>query len=57
MNRRRRRQTIFSAVILLAGLVFIFVPYLWIILTAFNLPVDAAAVPPMILSPFTTMTL
>ena len=57
MNRRRRRQTIFSAVTLLAGLVFIFVPYLWIILTAFKLPVDAAAVPPMILSPFTTMNL
>lgn len=36
-----------------SGLVFIAVPYLWIILTAFKLPVDAAAVPPVILSPIT----
>lgn len=57
MSRRRRRQTVVSAAILLGGLVFIFVPYLWIILTALKLPVDAAAVPPMILSPITTMNI
>jgi multiple sugar transport system permease protein len=55
MSRRKRRQTILSAAILIGGLVFIFVPYLWIFLTALKLPVDAAAVPPMIFSPITTM--
>jgi multiple sugar transport system permease protein len=55
MNRRRRRQAFINVAILLGGLVFIFVPYLWIVLTALKLPVDAAAVPPMILSPITTM--
>ncbi len=54
MSRRKRRSTIVSAIILLGGLVFIFVPYLWIILTALKRPVDAAAVPPMIFSPITT---
>lgn len=57
MSRRKRRQTIISAAILLVGLVFIFVPYLWIVLTALKLPVDAAAVPPMIFSPITTMNI
>jgi multiple sugar transport system permease protein len=57
MSRRRRRNTIVRLVILLGGLVFIAVPYLWIILTAFKRPVDAAAVPPEIFSPFTTKNL
>ncbi len=55
MSRRHRRRRLLSAIILLVGLVFIFVPYLWIVLTAFKRPVDAAAVPPMIFSPITTM--
>jgi multiple sugar transport system permease protein len=54
MSRRHRRRRLLSAAILLVGLVFIFVPYLWIVLTALKRPVDAAAVPPMILSPITT---
>ena len=54
MNRRRRRQLVLRVAILLAGLVIIAVPYLWIVLTAFKRPVDAAAVPPMIFSPTTT---
>lgn len=53
MSRRHRRQTILRFLLLGSGLVFIAVPYLWIILTAFKLPVDAAAVPPMIFSPVT----
>jgi multiple sugar transport system permease protein len=53
MSRRHRRRARLNAVILLVGLVFIFVPYLWIFLTALKLPVDAAAVPPMIFSPIT----
>jgi len=57
MKRRHRRNTIVRFAILLGGLVFIIVPYLWIILTAFKRPVDAAAVPPEIFSPFTTKNL
>jgi multiple sugar transport system permease protein len=53
MSRRHRRRTRLNAVILIVGLVFIFVPYLWIFLTALKRPVDAAAVPPMIFSPVT----
>ena len=45
------------SVTLLGGLAFIAVPYMWIILTAFKRPVDAAAVPPEIFSPFTTKNL
>jgi multiple sugar transport system permease protein len=54
VKRRKRLNTIIRVVLLLAGLVFIAVPYLWIILTAFKRPVDAASVPPVIISPFTT---
>lgn len=54
MSRRRRRQTIIRVIILVGGLVLIAVPYLWIILTAFKLPIDSAAVPPVIFSPITT---
>jgi multiple sugar transport system permease protein len=54
MSRRHRRQSILRVVFLGMGLVFIAVPYIWIILTAIKRPVDAAAVPPMIFSPVTT---
>ncbi len=57
MKRRRRRSTAVRLAILLAGLVLIAVPYLWIILTAFKRPVDAASVPPVIISPITTRNL
>ena len=57
MKRRRRRNTVIRLAILLGGLVIIVVPYLWIVLTAFKRPVDAAAVPPEIFSPFTTKNL
>ena len=57
MSKRQRRTRLISLAILIGGLVFIFVPYLWIILTAVKLPVDAAAVPPMIFSPVTTMNI
>jgi multiple sugar transport system permease protein len=40
-----------SVLILLAGLVIVIVPYLWITLTAFKRQVDAAAVPPVLFSP------
>lgn len=39
--------------LLAVGLVLLFVPFLWIILTAFKRPVDAAAVPPKFISPVT----
>lgn len=53
MSRHRRREQILRVLLLGSGLVFIAVPYLWIFLTALKLPVDAAAVPPMIFSPVT----
>jgi multiple sugar transport system permease protein len=36
------------------GLVLVAVPFLWIIVTAFKRPVDAASVPPKLISPLTT---
>jgi multiple sugar transport system permease protein len=54
VNRRRRQVAIVRVILLVAGLVIIAVPYAWIFLTAFKRPVDAAAVPPMFLSPMTT---
>ena len=39
--------------LLAAGLVLMGIPFLWIILTAFKRPVDAAAVPPKFISPVT----
>ena len=54
MSRRHRRSNLIRVAILLGGLVIIVVPYLWIILTAFKRPVDAASVPPEIFSPITT---
>ena len=57
MKRRRRLNNALRLAILIAGLVVIVIPYLWIILTAFKRPVDAAAVPPEIFSPFTLKNL
>jgi multiple sugar transport system permease protein len=51
LNRHHRRGTIASVLLLGLGLILVIVPYLWIILTAFKRPVDAAAVPPKIFSP------
>jgi multiple sugar transport system permease protein len=54
MQRRRRRALpVVRVVLLVLGLLVIAIPYLWIVLTAVKRPVDAAAVPPMILSPTT----
>ena len=53
MTRHRRMKSIVGASLLIAGLVVVAVPYLWILLTAFKRPVDAASVPPVIFSPFT----
>jgi multiple sugar transport system permease protein len=53
MTRHRRTRSIVGASLLIAGLVVVAVPYLWILLTAFKRPVDAASVPPVIFSPFT----
>lgn len=53
MTRHRRMKSIVGASLLMAGLVVVAVPYLWILLTAFKRPVDAASVPPVIFSPFT----
>jgi len=47
----RRRVAIISTVILIAGLIIVIVPYLWILLTAFKRQVDATAVPPVLFSP------
>ena len=51
MKDHDRRLTVISVVLLVLGLVLVIVPYLWIVLTAFKRPVDAAAVPPEIFSP------
>ena len=53
VGRHRRRNTAAAVILLLIGLVFVAIPYLWILLTAFKRPVDAASVPPEIFSPFT----
>ena len=53
MTRHRRMKSMVGASLLIAGLVVVAVPYLWILLTAFKRPVDAASVPPVIFSPFT----
>jgi multiple sugar transport system permease protein len=52
MKRSNRLEALRLA-LLAAGLVLIAVPFLWIILTAFKRPVDAAAVPPKFVSPVT----
>jgi multiple sugar transport system permease protein len=53
IRRNKRRGAFVSVALLLVGLVFVAIPYLWILLTAFKRPVDAASVPPEIFSPFT----
>jgi multiple sugar transport system permease protein len=52
-RRRRRLGRVVAVVILLIGLLITFMPYAWILFTAFKLPVDANAVPPNIFSPYT----
>lgn len=54
MTRHHRRVELARIALLAAGLVLLAIPFLWIVLTAFKRPVDAAAVPPMIISPTTT---
>lgn len=49
----REKGELLKALVLLVGLLFIGIPYIWITLTAFKNRVDAAAVPPVILSPVT----
>jgi len=51
VNRHGRRLAVISTVILVAGLIIVIVPYLWILLTAFKRQVDATAVPPVLFSP------
>jgi multiple sugar transport system permease protein len=53
MSRSRRRSNAIRATILIFGLVLIFIPFVWILLTAFKRPVDAGSVPPVIFSPIT----
>jgi multiple sugar transport system permease protein len=55
MKRSRRRIEALRLTLLSLALVMMAIPFLWIIITAFKLPVDAASVPPKILSPFTTL--
>jgi len=51
VKRHGRRLAVVSTVILVAGLIIVIVPYLWILLTAFKRQVDATAVPPVLFSP------
>jgi multiple sugar transport system permease protein len=55
MSRNTRQLTVIKIGLLIVGLLMIAIPYLWIVLTALKRPVDAASVPPEILSP-TTLT-
>lgn len=55
MKRNRIRIEVLRFILLGLGLLLVAIPFLWILLTAFKLPVDAASVPPQILSPFTSM--
>jgi multiple sugar transport system permease protein len=55
MKRNRVRIEVLRFLLLGIGLVLVAIPFLWIILTAFKRPVDAASVPPQIFSPFTSM--
>jgi multiple sugar transport system permease protein len=55
MRRSRIRIEVLRFILLAVGLVFVAVPFLWILLTAFKRPVDAASVPPQFLSPFTSL--
>lgn len=53
MKRSARRAMTVRILLLAIGLVLVAIPFLWIILTAFKRPVDAASVPPVIISPVT----
>lgn len=53
VGRRRVQIESMRFLLLAIGLVVVGVPFLWIVLTAFKRPVDAASVPPQIFSPFT----
>ena len=55
MKKEKRRIEFMRWVLLGIGLLLVGIPFFWIILTAFKFPVDAASVPPKIISPFTTM--
>ena len=55
ISQDRRRVAVVRVVLLTLALLAMAVPFCWIILTAFKLPVDAASVPPVIISPFTSM--
>jgi multiple sugar transport system permease protein len=44
---RRRLGGVVAALLLLAGLLFILVPYFWLFTTAFKQPIDAFAIPPV----------
>jgi multiple sugar transport system permease protein len=51
LKQHRTRLEIVRVFLLAIGLVLIAVPFLWILLTAFKRPVDAASVPPQLFSP------
>jgi multiple sugar transport system permease protein len=53
MRRPRKLRSILGALLLVGGLIFVVLPYVWIVLTAFKRPVDAAAVPPKLFAPLT----
>jgi multiple sugar transport system permease protein len=53
MRRRRKGILALRILLLLIGLVLLGIPFLWIVLTAFKLPVDADASPPMFFSALT----
>jgi multiple sugar transport system permease protein len=51
LKQQRTRLEVVRVFLLAIGLVLIAVPFLWILLTAFKRPVDAASVPPQLFSP------
>jgi len=51
LKQHRTRLEVVRVFLLAIGLVLIAVPFLWILLTAFKRPVDAASVPPQLFSP------
>lgn len=53
MRRNSRGLEALRLLLLLIGFVLVAVPFVWILLTAFKYPVDAASVPPRLWSPLT----
>lgn len=51
MKQHRRRMALLTGFLLLAGLIVVLVPYVWIVLTAFKRQIDATSVPPVLFSP------